>query len=95
MGPFLRGKHVGAIVVHGNPNCKESYWGTTTIGGGTLVAGAAGALSPSSDMSVSGGTLDASGYANTVKSLTVTSGGGLDLGIGELLTSSGAGYSEA
>jgi hypothetical protein len=37
-------------------------------------------------MTVSGGTLDASGYANTVKSLTMTSAGTLDVGIGNLLT---------
>ena len=53
------------------------------------MAGPAGALSPYSDVTVSGGTLDASGSANTVQSLTVTGGGELDLGIGNLLTSSG------
>ena len=44
------------------------------------MAGAAGALSPYSAMTISGGTLDTSAYANTVKSLTVTSGGVLELG---------------
>jgi autotransporter-associated beta strand protein len=67
----------------------NTYSGTTTVSAGVLAAGTGGALSPNSDVTVSGGTLDASGYANTVNSLTVASGGELDLGIGNLLTSSG------
>ena len=36
-------------------------------------------------MTISGGTLDTSGYANTVSSLTISSGG-LNLGVGNLLS---------
>ena len=39
-------------------------------------------------MTINGGTLDASGFANTVKSLTIT-GGGLNLGLGNTLICSG------
>ena len=67
----------------------NTYSGMTTVSGGVLVAGTAAALSPYSDMTVSGGTLDASGYPNTVKSLTVTSGGALGLGVGSLLSCTG------
>ena len=45
------------------------------------------ALSPSSAVSISGGTLDISGFANTVQSLSISSGG-LNLGVGNLLSSS-------
>jgi autotransporter-associated beta strand protein len=68
---------------------SNSYSGTTTLSGGMLAAWAAGALSPYSDMTVSGGTLAALAFANAIKSLTVSSGGGLEVGIGNLLTSSG------
>ncbi len=56
------------------------YTGTTRISGGTLVAGAANTLSSNSAVTLSGGTLDVSGFANTVASLTIT-GGTLDLGL--------------
>jgi autotransporter-associated beta strand protein len=68
---------------------SNTYSGTTTVSGGVLAAGAAGALSPYSGMTVSGGTLASLTSANTVKSLTVTSGGMLELGLGDLLTSTG------
>jgi autotransporter-associated beta strand protein len=67
----------------------NTYSGGTSITAGTIAAGAAGALSPYSDMNVIQGMLDASGSAETVKSLTVGSGGLLTLGIGNVLTSSG------
>jgi autotransporter-associated beta strand protein len=67
---------------------KSTYWGSTTISGGDIVALGFGVLSPYSDMLVSG-LLDTSTYANAVKSLTITSGGALNLGIGNLLTSVG------
>ena len=66
----------------------DTYNGPTTITAGTLVAGAANALSGNSAVTISGGTLDVSGFANTVKSLTISSGG-LNLGLGKTLTSSG------
>ena len=63
--------------------------GTTTITSGELVAGSTTALSPNSQVTVNGGVLDTSGYANTVSSLTVASGGTLNVGIGNTLTSTG------
>ena len=48
---------------------------------GALIAGAAGGLSPNSPMTISGGTLDVSGFANSVNSLDLAGGGGLNLGI--------------
>jgi len=68
---------------------SNTYSGTTTISGGMLAAGAAGALSPYSGMTLSGGTLANLAFPNAVKSLTVTSGM-LELGTGHLLTSTGA-----
>ncbi len=69
---------------------SNTYTGATTILAGTLAVGATNTLSPSSAMNVSTGTLNASGYANTVASLIVGSGGTLDLGFGNVLTSTGA-----
>ena len=59
---------------------SNSYTGGTFVQGGVLAAGAANALSPNSDVRVSGGTLDVSAYAQSIKSLAL-SGGVLDLGI--------------
>ena len=58
----------------------NTYSGPTTLSAGLLVAGAVNALSASSDVTVSGGTLDVSGFANAVKSLSIT-GGALTLGL--------------
>ena len=71
-------------------NAANTYYGTTQVNAGTLVAGATNALSANSDVTVNGGMLNVSGYANTVKSLTLSSGT-LDLGIGNVLTAAGAG----
>ena len=60
----------------------------TTIAAGVLLAGGSNSLSPNSAVTVNGGTLDASAFANTVKSLTI-SGGGLNLGMGNTLICSG------
>jgi autotransporter-associated beta strand protein len=68
---------------------SNTYSGVTNISAGGLIAGAPGVLSPFSNMLISG-LLDASLYPNTVESLTVTSGGTLDLGAGNLLTSTNA-----
>jgi autotransporter-associated beta strand protein len=68
---------------------SNTYSGVTNISAGGLIAGAPGVLSPFSDMIISG-LLDASLHPNTVKSLTMTSGGALDLGAGNLLTSTNA-----
>ncbi len=67
----------------------NTWGGTTTVSNGTLLAGAAGVMSINAAVDITGGTLDVSGYANTVHSLTVGSGGTLNLGIGNLLTDSG------
>ncbi|WP_448148447.1 autotransporter family protein [Labrys miyagiensis] len=48
----------------------NSYTGATMVSAGTLQAGAAGVFSPNSDVAVTGGTLDANGFDQTVASLT-------------------------
>jgi autotransporter-associated beta strand protein len=59
---------------------SNSYSGGTSINNnGVLYAGAAGALSTSSAFTINGGTLDASGYAQTIASLTVGNLGTLNL----------------
>jgi autotransporter-associated beta strand protein len=68
----------------------NAYSGTTTISSGVLSAGAANAFSASSAVTVSGGTLDASAFANTIASLNAAAAGSLNLGLGNTLTSSGA-----
>jgi autotransporter-associated beta strand protein len=67
----------------------NSYMGPTTIFSGTLKAAAAGALSPNSAVTVNGGVLDATGFAQTVPSLTIASGA-LNLTLGDPLTCTGA-----
>ena len=73
---------------------SNSYGGSTTINGGVLTAGTAGALSANSAITVGApsgsGTLDASGFANTIASLTMTGSGWMNLGLGKTLTSAGA-----
>jgi fibronectin-binding autotransporter adhesin len=68
------------------------YSGGTTVNGGCLRAGAAGALAPNSSVAVNGGTLDATGFAQTAAALTVGPGASLNLSIGNAytFTSSGA-----
>ena len=68
----------------------NTYSGATTINGGTLFAGAANSLSPNSSVNVTGGTLDVSGSPQTIPGLTVGASGTLNLGIGNLLTDTGA-----
>ena len=69
---------------------SNNYTGSTTIYAGVLAAGAVNALSPSSAVTISGGTLDASGFANAVASLSIAGSGCLNLGLGNTLTSGGA-----
>jgi autotransporter-associated beta strand protein len=71
-------------------NGSNTYTGTTTISAGTLKAGATGAFSTSSSVSlanVAGATLDTTGFNTTVKSLSGggTTGGAVVLG-GNTLT---------
>ena len=51
---------------------SNAYSGPTTIAGGVLYAGVAGALSSSSAVTISGGTLDASNSLQAILSLTMT-----------------------
>jgi fibronectin-binding autotransporter adhesin len=67
----------------------NAYSGLTVVQAGTLAAGSATALAPNSTVIVNGGTLDTHLFANTISGLTVGSGGTLDLGVGNLLTSTG------
>ena len=68
---------------------SNTYSGPTTVTAGRLVAGAANALSPNSALAMSAGTLDVSGFAQTVKSLSLSGTGFLNLAAGNLLTSTG------
>ena len=76
---------LGTLVLCGS----NTYTGSTTINGGMLAAGASNALSANSSLTVNGGTLDASGFPNSVGSLNIASSGGLNLGLGNTLTSNG------
>ena len=67
----------GALTLAGN----NGYTGTTTINGGVLAAGAVNTLSANSAITISGGTLDVSGFANSIPSLNITSSGSLNLGL--------------
>ena len=69
---------------------SNTYAGGTTVGGGVLAAGAANVLSPYSDLTVSGGTLDAGAGPQTVQSLTMSAAGALNLQLGNLFAVSGA-----
>jgi len=76
----------GTLVLTGN----NAYGGPTMIDGGTLMAGAVNTLSASSDVTVDNyGTLDVSAFPQTVKSLTIGSGGALNISVGNVLTSLG------
>ena len=75
------------LTLAGNQN---TYGGATTVQAGVLAAGTANALSPNSDVTISGGTLDVSGYAQQIQSLNVGSLGTLNLGVGNLLSISGS-----
>ena len=68
---------------------SNTYSGPTTIRAGVLKAGTANTLSPSSDLSINGGTLDSTGFVQTVKSLTVGPLGSLNLTIGTPFSSAG------
>jgi len=68
---------------------NNTYSGPTTVSGGVLRADAVGTLSPNSDATISGGTLDAGNFIQTVKSLTIGALGTLNLYVGDILTISG------
>jgi autotransporter-associated beta strand protein len=71
-------------------NNVNDYSGPTTVNAGVLYTGKAGALSTSSAVTINNGTLDASGYIQTIGSLMMTStAAALNLGYGNMLTCSG------
>jgi fibronectin-binding autotransporter adhesin len=75
----------GGLTLSG-PN---TYSGPTTINGGVLAAGAHGALSPNSDFTINGGTLDVTNSTQTIQSLTFSQSGTLNLSIGNVLILAG------
>jgi autotransporter-associated beta strand protein len=85
-GGSLTKQGAGMLTLSGS----NTYNGPTTITAGTLKAGSTTALSSASAFNVSGGTLDASSYANTIAGLTVSPTGALILGLGNVLTVSSA-----
>jgi autotransporter-associated beta strand protein len=68
---------------------SNAYSGPTTINAGLLLAAAPGALSPSSAVNITGGTLDVTAAAQTIAALAVGKSGALNLSIGNLLSSNG------
>ena len=83
----------GSLVMNGPGSLAlagvNNFTGPTIVCGGVLAAGAVNTLSPNSAVVVTGGTLDASSFAETIKSLAIGSLGSLNLGTGNLLTSTG------
>ena len=67
----------------------DSYTGPTTVNAGTLKADIAGAIPVVSAVSVNSGVLDVTAAPITVGSISIGSSGSLDLGLGNVLTSSG------
>ena len=66
-GGWLRKVGSGSLTLSGS----DTYSGGTLLVGGVLAAGTANALSPNSDFTVTGGTLDCSASPQTVQSLTI------------------------
>ena len=64
----------------GGPN--NTYTGTTTLKNGTLALDASGALSPATSLTLSGGTLAAGPWTNTLQQLTVLGSCSIDVGDG-------------
>ena len=64
----------------------NTYSYATTINAGVLKAGASNAFSPSSDVYVTGGTLDATNSPQSIHSLSVGGAGAVNLAIGNVLT---------
>jgi len=70
----------------------NTYTGATTVNGGVLAVGAVNTLSRYSDMNVgttTAGTLDVTGYEQTIHSITIGANGTLDLSVLHLLRSNG------
>ena len=69
---------------------SNSYQGNTTVSGGVLESAAINAFSPNSNLSISGGTLDATQFPQTINSLSIGGAGVLNLAAGNVLTTSGS-----
>ena len=67
----LRKSGAGTLTLSSTSN---SYTGGTSVTNGTLTLGAAGVLADTGAFTVSGGTFDLGGFAETVGSLSLTSG---------------------
>ncbi len=85
----------GAPAGSGNPaaylslSSANTYFGGTTIMGGTLATTLNGTLG-TGPVNVTGGVLDLSDHALSIGALTVGSGGTLNIALGNLVTSTGA-----
>jgi autotransporter-associated beta strand protein len=82
MGLHLAGS--GSLTLNG----ANTYSGPTTITAGSLIAGAAGVLSPNSAVTLSGGLLNVTAAAQTIAALNITSGS-LNLNLGNILNVTG------
>jgi len=86
---------VGGLIKSGSGTLTlagaNSYSGATTVNGGVLTANALGAIPTASDVfvgtSATAGTLDVTGYAQTINSITIGANGTLDLSVLHPLTS--------
>ena len=70
----------------------NTYTGNTIVDGGVLTAGTLNTLPSGSDLFVgttTDGTLDVTGYAQTINTITIGANGTLDLSVLHLLTSNG------
>ena len=85
-GPVGLNMNGSGVLTLANTN---NYSGPTTVVNGVLYAGMTNALSSTSAVTVNGGTLDVSGYPQTIRSLTMN-GGVLNLSATNLLSSNGA-----
>lgn len=68
----------GTLTLGGN----NSYTGATSINGGTLQLGAAERIANSSNVSLSGGTLNTGGFSETLGTLTLNTSSVISLGAG-------------
>ena len=91
-GGFGGNSPTGLVLNGGNLTLSgpNTYSDVTTVNGGVLKGGAAGALSPNSAVTINSGALDATGFAQTVKSLTMDASATLNLSVGNILASTNA-----
>ncbi len=73
-------------------NSVQTYTGDTTINAGSVQLGAANRIADSSDLVVGGsGTFNMNNNSETVASLSLASGGQVQMGTGQLIVNAGAG----